>query len=62
MNGIHGDDPVRVHHDMREFVDDVTQRSPKEGRTIPLSRVRFMLDVARSHSRSDSPVEARRHP
>ncbi|MCC6130876.1 MAG: pilus assembly protein HicB [Acidobacteria bacterium] len=46
ITGIHGDDPVRVYHDLCEVVDQVIQHFESEGRTLPAPRVRPMQEVA----------------
>ncbi len=46
ITGIHGDDPVQVYKDLCEVVEDVIRHLESENRSLPIPRVRPMLEVA----------------
>jgi len=46
ITGIHGDDPIQVYKDLCEVVEDVIRHFESENRSLPIPRVRPMLEVA----------------
>ncbi|MFM7291273.1 MAG: pilus assembly protein HicB [Planctomycetia bacterium] len=45
ISGIHGDDPVQLYADLARVTDEVVALFEKEGRPLPVPRVRPMQDV-----------------
>ena len=46
ITGIHGDDPVQVYRELCEVVEDVINHLEKNGRALPASKTRPMVEVA----------------
>ena len=46
ITGIHGDDPVEVYRDLCQVLEDVIAHFESEGRALPASRTRPMVEVA----------------
>jgi len=45
ITGIHGDDPVEVHKELGEVVQEVIDRFQQTGRPLPPARTRPMREV-----------------
>jgi hypothetical protein len=45
ITGIHGDDPVQVYRELGEVLEDVIDHFRKSGRTLPVARIRPMMEV-----------------
>ena len=46
ITGIHGEDPVKVYRELCEVVEEVLAHFQQEGRDLPASKTRPMMEVA----------------
>jgi len=46
ISGIHGDNPVQLYGELCDVIEDVIQYFVKEGRELPLPKIRPMREVA----------------
>ena len=46
ITGIHGDDPAKLYHQLREVVHDIIKEFQRTGRPLPPPRIRPMMEVA----------------
>lgn len=46
ITGIHGDDPIEVYRELCTIVSEVIEHFQEEGRPLPASRTRPMMEVS----------------